>query len=293
MGLRKAPLVAVPASPAAGVRPFWRLGRGMLLPAALVAGWWAAARFGPFTPYLLPAPPAVARALGELIESGELWVHLTASLGRVLAGFGLAVVLALPLGLVVGLSRRARELLAPTLGFLQHVPPIAWIPLFILWLGIGEASKNAVIAYAAFFPLFLNTLHGIAAADPRLIEVGLLYRLPPLALIREVYLPAAAPAIFTGLRLGLGYSWRALVAAELIAAPSGLGYLIVEARELSQPAVILGGVAVIGLVGLSLEAFLDCAERRLRRRPALPAGRGEPARAQAAAKGGAPCRTWR
>lgn len=276
MELRKAPLVAVPVSPATGVRPFWRYSRGLLLPAALLAGWWAAARCSLFTSYLLPAPPAVAQALAELTASGELVVHIAASLRRVLVGFGLASGLALPLGLLVGLSRRAREFLAPTLGFLQHVPPIAWIPLFILWLGIGEASKNAVIAYAAFFPIFLNTLHGIAATDPRLVEVGRLYRLRPLELVREVYLPSAAPVIFTGLRLGLSYSWRALVAAELIAAPSGLGYLIVEARELSQPDIILGGVVVIGLVGLVLEALLNQVERHLRGRApaAAPAGSG-------------------
>lgn len=287
----KAPLVVV-LTPPTRRWPFWRFYRKILLPAILLAVWTAAARSASSTSYLLPSPGEVARALGELAWSGALWVHLAASLIRVVIGFSLAAGLALPLGLWVGLSRCARELLSPVLRFLQHVPPIAWIPLFILWLGIGEASKNAVIAYAAFFPIFLNTLHGIASTDPRLVEVGLLYRLTPQELVREIYLPAAAPALFTGFRLGLGYSWRALVAAELIAAPSGLGYLIVEARELSQPPVILAGVVVIGLVGLALEAVLAWAERRVCRLPALSA-REAPAKPSLAAKGGAPCHTWK
>ncbi|MGI6603478.1 MAG: ABC transporter permease [bacterium] len=263
---KKTPLVAVSASPAAGVWSFWRFGRGLVLPVVLVISWWIVAKSGSFSPYLLPAPLTVLRTLIKLTVTGELALHIAASLKRVLIGFSLAVTLGLPLGLLVGLSSQARGLLAPTLRFLQHVPPIAWIPLFILWLGIGESSKHAVIVYAAFFPVFLNTLQGVAATDPRLVEVGRLYRLRSLELVREVFLPSAAPVIFTGLRLGLGYSWRALVSAELIAAPSGLGYLIVEARELSQPAVILCGVIVIGLVGLALEILLNLVEQHLRQR---------------------------
>lgn len=283
---KKASLALQSSLPPARMRLFLRL----LLPAALLAAWAVVAHLKLFSPYLLPPPRAVIEALADLLQTGTLWEHLAASLTRVLTGFSLAVALALPLGVVVGLSPLAQELFSPTLAFLQHVPPIAWIPLFILWLGIGEASKNAVIAYAAFFPVFLNTLHGLSATDRRLVEVGLLYRLTRWQLVKEIYLKAAAPAIFTGLRLGLGYSWRALVAAELIAASSGLGYLIVEARELSQPPVVLAGVLIIGLVGLALEGLLALAQRRLFRRRAAARSLGAmPARAV----GGAACRTWR
>jgi sulfonate transport system permease protein len=244
-------------------RPFLCWGRRLLLPVVVLLAWELVVRMELFSAYLLPPPHVVFAALWELMVEGSLWIHLLASLQRVFIGFGVAVGLGLPLGIVVGLSPRGRDIFGGTLSFLQHIPPIAWIPLFILWLGIGEASKNAVIAYAAFFPIFLNTIHGLATTDPKLVEIGQLYQLSPGALVREIYLPAAFPAIFTGLRLGLGYSWRALAAAELIAAERGLGYVIVEARELSQPALVLGGVLVIGAVGMVLENLLVRLEKRL------------------------------
>ncbi|MGI6129682.1 MAG: ABC transporter permease [bacterium] len=243
--------------------PFLCWWRRLLFPAAVLLVWELVVSLELASTYLLPPPRAVLAALWRLIVEGSLWIHLAASLQRVFVGFGLAFVMGLPLGILVGLSPWGRDVFGGTLSFLQHIPPIAWIPLFILWLGIGEASKNAVIAYAAFFPVFLNTIHGLAMTDPKLVEVGRLYQLSPRALVREIYLPAAFPAIFTGLRLGLGYSWRALAAAELIAAERGLGYVIVEARELSQPELVLGGVLVIGAVGMVLENALARLEKCL------------------------------
>ena len=146
---------------------------------------------------------------------------------------------------------------------MQQIPPIAWIPIFILWLGIDEASKVAVIVYAAFFPIFLNTVQGVVSVDPKLIEVGRSFMLTPAEMTRRVYIPSAAMTIFVGLRLGLSNCWRALVGAELIAASSGLGSLIMDARNLSQPDKIFVGILTIGIAGLLIDFLLRRIENKI------------------------------
>ena len=174
----------------------------------------------------------------------------------------LALCIPLPLGFFLGLVPAVRGFLSPSLNFFQQVPAIAWIPMFILWLGIDEASKIAIIVYSAFFPIFLNTLHGIASTDPKLKEVAYTYGLSRWGLITRVYLPSAAPSVFVGMRLGLSYSWRSLVAAELLGASKGIGYLIQEGREMAQPDLMLVGVLVIGLTGLCLDFIFRHLEKR-------------------------------
>ena len=139
------------------------------------------------------------------------------------------------------------------LEFVRHVPPIACIPMLILWLGIGEASKIAVIILAAFFPIFLNTLNGVVNCDPKLLEVGDIFGFSVLEKFFKIILPSAMPYVTVGMRLGLGYSWRALIGAELIAASSGIGYMIMDAEQLSRPDIIIVGIIAIGLLGYVID----------------------------------------
>ena len=226
---------------------------GLLLPGAIGLLWWGASRLGLWTPYLLPSPEQVFSSLGSLTASGELARHVGASAGRIAAGFGLSSLVALPLGVLLGLRPRLGRLAYSTLEFLRHVPPLAVLPLLILWFGIGEGSKMAVILLATFFPVFLNTLEGVRRCDPGLLEVGRTLGLSEGEGVRRIVLPSALPSILTGLRLGLGYSWRSLIGAELIAAASGLGYLIHDAEALSRPDVIVAGVLVLGVIGAATD----------------------------------------
>lgn len=225
------------------------LGSGLVLPVLFLLIWWAGSHLGLWNPFLLPGPQAVARAAIRLVASGELLRHLLASTGRIIFGFSFSCLLAFPLGVLLGLNPVLGRVLYPTLEFVRHVPPLALLPLLILWFGIGEGSKMVVILLATFFPVFMNTLDGVRRCDPRLIEVGMSLRLSPFAIFRRVILPWAIPSVMTGLRLGLGYSWRALIGAELIAAASGLGYLIHDAEALSRSDVIVVGILALGLLG--------------------------------------------
>ena len=239
-----------------------RLLQGLALPITIFVLWEILSGLGWLNVYLVPPPSQIWDRLLTVAGTGQLIRHISASLYRVVFGFGLALCLALPLGFLLGLLPSMRGFISPSLSFFQQIPAIAWIPMFILWLGIDEASKIAIIVYSAFFPLFLNTLHGIASTDPKLKEVAYTYGLSYWGLINRVYLPSAAPSVFVGMRLGLSYCWRSLVAAELLGASKGIGYLIQEGREMAQPDLILVGVFVIGLIGLSLDFIFRCLEQK-------------------------------
>lgn len=237
--------------------------RSWLSFAVLVGLWAAASAAGLTTPFLLPAPLAVLETGTRLVADGTLIGHLAVSFVRVAAGFALAVLLAIPLATVIAALEPARALLLPPLEFLRHVPPLGLVPLLILWFGIGEASKVAVIVLAAFFPLFLGTLGGITQCDPKLIEVGRICGFSRRALIGRIVVPAAMPAIVVGLRLALGYCWRALVGAELIAASAGLGFMILDAEMLARTDIIFVGIVTIGLMGLAFDTLALALTRRL------------------------------
>ncbi len=239
-----------------------RILRWLCLPLLILVAWQLVSDWRVFSPYLLPSPARVAEAAWELVASGVLAKHLYVSLSRVFSGFLLSVLLAVPLGILCGQSKRFDTYCWLLLEFLRHVPPLAAVPLIILWAGIGEASKLTIIVLASFFPLFLNTYSGIKNCDRRLLEVARSLGFTPWEQIARIRVPAAMGTIVVGLRLALGYSWRALIGAELIAASAGIGYLILDAEEMSRPDVVLVGMLTIGLVGTLIDYVFLYAIRR-------------------------------
>lgn len=222
---------------------------GLLLPAVVALAWEVGAHAGWIPPNWLPAPSIVATKLVELTTKGELVEHVTASLLRLFAGFGLGAVTGTALGVITGRSARARALLDPTIQALRSVPSLAWVPLFLLWLGIQEASKIALIAVGAFFPVYLHLMTGILAIDSRLVEVGLLHGYRGFALARWVLLPATLPAYISGLRGGAGLAWMFVVAAELMGANRGLGFLLLDGQTTSRPELVIGAIALFAVLG--------------------------------------------
>lgn len=226
-----------------------KLRNSLALPLLLLLTWWLVTKYKLFSPYLLPSPQATAEVFWQLILDGTLARNLFTSLLRVIGGFLCACLAALPLGILCGRSERFHDFFWPVLEFLRHVPPLAAIPLIILWFGIDEGSKLVVIFLASFFPLFLNTYGGIKNCDPKLLEVGTTLHFNGWQKARYIQLPAAVPSILVGLQLALGYSWRALIGAELIAASSGIGYMILDAEQMSRPDIVLVGLFSIGIIG--------------------------------------------
>jgi sulfonate transport system permease protein len=238
--------------------------KGLLIPVLFFVVWQAASTFHLVNSYLVPSPAIVTTTAILLWQKGVLLEHVTTSLLRVFAGFALTFLAAFPLAVFLGMNRLIIPYFDSSIHFIRHIPPIACIPILILWLGIGEASKLAIIILAAFFPLFLNTLSGIVQCDAKLIEVGEVFGFTRKQRFFKIILPASLPSIILGMRLGLGYSWRALIGAELIAASSGIGYMIIEAEQLSRPDVVILGILVIGLFGYIIDyAFLKLSERIL------------------------------
>jgi len=239
-----------------------RLPLGLLLPLLAVAGLELGVRSGLVPANLMPAPSEIGSTLLWLAEHG-LGAHLAASCLRVAGGFVAGAVLALLLGALVALNARAERLLDPTFQALRAIPSLAWVPLLLLWFGIDETPKLILIAIGAFFPVYMGVVSGIRGVDRKLIEVGQLYRLAPLALARRVMLPAALPAILTGLRNGLSLAWMFMVAAELIAASRGLGYLLSDGRESSRADIMLGAIVLLALLGKLSDTAMGALEGRL------------------------------
>ncbi|TAN58332.1 MAG: ABC transporter permease [Rhodospirillales bacterium] len=240
-----------------------RLSVYFLIPLLVLIVWQALFWLGLIRPILLPPPSQIASTLWALAASGELLRHILASAARMFQGFAIAAALALTLGISIGIFRsvdRATELL---IQIVKPVPPIAWIPIAILWFGIGEAAKIYIIFVGAFFPILINTIDGIRQTDHRYVELAKLLEVPRHRFIRQVILPGALPYIMSGLRLGLNLSWLCVVAAELIAAPDGVGYLIMDARQLSQTDVVLAGMITMGVVGKLTDDILRVVEARL------------------------------
>lgn len=237
------------------------IGVGWLLPLVLFAALEIASRLGWTPQYLLPPPSRILATLAD--EAGRgLAGHVAASVLRVLAGFAVGAGLGLLAGVGIGLSRRLERLLDPSFQALRAVPSLAWVPLLLLWLGIDEAPKITLIAIGAFFPVYLGVLSGLRNVDRKLVELGESLGLSGSRLVRRILLPAARPAIFTGLRTSLSLAWMFLVAAELIAATRGLGYLLSDGRETSRPDIVLAAIVLLALLGKLSDGVLKAIESR-------------------------------
>jgi len=240
--------------------------RGRLSAFIVVAGllglWQAASSLGLTNAYLLPSPLRVGAAFLQAAASGELGRHVAASGLRVAEGFGLAVVLAFPAAILAFSAPRLSSAFDPILTFLRNIPPLALVPVLILWFGIGEASKLALIVLASFFPIFMGTLSGLGSVDPRLVEMGRSVGFSRFGILARIMIPESVPSVANGLRLGLGYSWRALVGAEMVAASSGLGYWILDAEEMARIDVVFAGILTIGALGILIDRGARAASHR-------------------------------
>ena len=233
-----------------------------LVPIAILVAWEVSARSGWLSSRILPEPWAVAVAAWNLLRSGELVHDVAISTGRALGGLAIGGGLGLVLGLLTGTFRTAETLLDTTLQMVRNVPPLAMIPLVILWFGIDESAKLFLVAIGVFFPIYLNTWHGIKSVDAGLVEMARSYGLSGWALHREVILPGALPSILVGLRFSLGLMWVLLIVAETISAQSGIGYMTMNAREFLQTDVVLVGVLLYALLGKLADVVARVLERR-------------------------------
>lgn len=243
----------------------WRwpsAGLGLILPLALLLLTELAVRQGWIAANLLPAPSEVLRTLQQLAVQQGLLAHIGISSLRVGVGFALGAGGAVLLGALVGLSPLARALLNPSFQALRAIPSLAWVPLLLLWLGIDEAPKLVLIAIGAFFPVYMGVAAGFQDVDRKLVEVARLRGLSRLALARRVLLPAALPAVLTGLRNGLSLAWMFMVAAELIAASQGLGYLLTDGRETSRADIVLAAIVLLALLGKLSDSVMAAIEAR-------------------------------
>lgn len=247
--------------PTASAGPHWNW-QGLALPVALLLAWELSVRAGWVAARLLPPPSEIAQTLIELGPQGLLG-HIATSTARVLAGYGLGAALGIAAGALVGLSQRSAAWLNPSFQALRAIPSLAWVPLLLLWLGIDEAPKLALIAIGAFFPVYMGVSSGFRDVDRKLIEVARLYRLSATALVARVLLPAALPAVLTGLRNGLSLAWMFMVAAELIAATRGLGYLLTDGRETGRADLVLAAILLLALLGKLSDSAVQWAESRL------------------------------
>lgn len=242
----------------------------VLPPLLLVLIWQGLSFLGIIPDYKLPSPVQVLAGLYELISTGMppghlLPLHLLFSLYRVGLGFIVAAALAVPLGLLLGWSKRLKSIISPLLEMIRPIPPLAWIPIAILWFGIGIQSAAFIIFLGAFFPILLNTISGVVSINPTLIEAARTLQARDKDIFTKVLLPGSVPSIFVGLRIGVGIGWMTLVAAEFTGVREGygLGYMIMTARDIQRPDEIIAGMLVIGLIGLLIDLGLRRVEARI------------------------------
>ena len=231
-----------------------------LRPLALLVAWQGAAQGGWLSSRVLPAPLDVLQAAWALADSGELWAHVQVSTLRALTGLAIGGGLGLALGLLTGSVRSAETLLDTSIQMVRNIPALALIPLVILWFGIDEAAKLFLIAVSVFFPIYLNTFHGIRGVDPGLVEMGRAYGLSRWQLYRQIVLPGALSSILVGLRFSLGLMWVILIVAETISAQAGIGYLTMNAREFLQTDIVLVGILLYALLGKLADVFAKSLE---------------------------------
>ncbi len=234
--------------------PGWLI--GLILPLGLALLHELGVSLGWIGGRLLPPPSRILATLWELAAGGELWTHISATLARVAAGFAFGSIAGIAMGALSGVSPLMRQLTDPLLQALRAIPSIAWVPLFILWFGIFETSKIVLIAIGVFFPVYLGVAGAILSVDRKFIEVGRVFRLSRLAHIRRILLPAILPSTVISLRSGLGLGWMFVVAAELMGASEGLGYLLLDGQQLGRPAQILAALVIFASLGKLTDAVL-------------------------------------
>ncbi|WP_320202651.1 ABC transporter permease [Agrobacterium rosae] len=229
---------------------------GIVFPAVVIIGWEFLVRAGLVGGRLMPPPSRILATVQELLVSGELLTHIWVTLKRVLFGFALGAAAGTVFGALTGFLPRIARILDPTLQALRAIPSIAWVPLFILWFGIFEASKIALIGVGVFFPVYLGVYGAVVGVDRRIVEVGRVYRLSGFDLVRRILLPSILPDYVLALRSGLGLGWMFVVAAEFMGASEGLGYLLVDGQQLGKPDQILAAILIFALVGKATDTVL-------------------------------------
>ncbi|MDT3331289.1 MULTISPECIES: ABC transporter permease [Microbacterium] len=262
---------AAAPSGVAAVRPFWsrtsvRIIGGLVVPLAVLALWQAVTGLGLIPTYRLPAPVDVVVAAIQLAEGGALWTHVAISVQRVVLGFVFGSLVGLAVAAIVGLTRSGDVLLSPILAAFRAIPSLALVPLLLLWMGIGEDSKVTLVAIGAFFPMFTTVAGALRHVDPHLVEMGRSFGLRGWDLFRSVQLPATVPALISGLRLALAQAWLFLVAAELLAASMGLGFLLTDAQSTGRVDRIFLAIVILAALGTLSNALVTLLQRRLLRR---------------------------
>ena len=243
------------------MKPYLQRVAPWIVPIALLAAWQLASQQGWLSTRVLPAPSAVVKSAIDLSLSGELFAHVWTSTKRALSGFVLGGGLGLALGLLTGSFARAETLLDTSIQMIRNIPPLALIPLVILWFGIDEAAKLFLVSLGVFFPIYVNTFHGIRSIDRGLIEMARSYGLRGWPLYRDVILPGALPSILVGVRFSLGLMWVILIVAETISAQAGIGYMTMNAREFLQTDVVLLGILLYALLGKLADVLARSLER--------------------------------
>ena len=255
--VEQADVAQAPANARAGrlLRP----ALGFLLPLTLAVFWEIAVRWGWSSGRLVPPPSVIFQTFADLARTGELELHATVTLSRVAAGFAFGVVAGTLFGALTGYSALTNRLVDPTLQALRAIPSIAWVPLFILWFGIFEASKIILIAVGVFFPVYLGVMGAVLSVDRKIVEVGRVFRLSGIAMVRRILLPAVMPAYVISLRAGLGLGWMFVVAAEFMGASTGLGFLLIDGQQLGKPAQIVAAIVVFAVIGKTTDWLLSLA----------------------------------
>lgn len=230
--------------------------------ATILIVWCVMANRGTLNQNIMPDPSKVIDTVVTLISSGTLWTNLVISVARVMKGYLIAVILGVTLGILTGLSKHLERITVLLIQIIKPIPPIAWIPLVILWFGIGESGKVFLIFLGSFFNILINVYDGIKQADDKYIEVSKAMETPFFKHVFMLIVPAAAPNIFTGLRIGLSSGWMCVVAAELVSSTTGLGYMIMNARQFGQTDVIIVGMLTIGIIGKIMDSILRWVEKR-------------------------------
>jgi sulfonate transport system permease protein len=236
----------------------------ILLPLFIFLLWEAGTYFKFFNQYLIASPSAVFAYLVSAVGDGSLFVNLFVSCRRIFMGFILSFIIAAPLGVLYGAFKPIRSYVYPSFEFVRHIPPLALLSILILLFGISEMSKIALIVIAAFFPIFMNCSQAISGVDAKLIEAGRSFKFSRFKIFIRIILPCAFPVIFTGMQLSMGYSFRALIGAEMLAAASGMGFLIRNAESFMRSDIVFAGIIVLGIMGLIIDFLFMGAAKIIR-----------------------------